>query len=326
MIKTVFLTGHRKSGTTMLFRLFDDHPELNTYPPDLSVFYGYFPHFAATLSDADARARVELVVRKSIERVIRRLPEGVSAPACLKQFPAHLARSLTQEALRDRGIFLKQLLEQWIALAGLDPALPVVVKETSQAAFFEDYSQADGIDLRMVSLLRDPRDNYAALKAGVETYYSKMSESERETLASAINRIKFDFTAAAITAKTAPSRFETMRFEDLVQDPHAKMQTIASWLRISYQDSLTRPTVFGETYAGNNHDGVAFSGIASDHLGQWRQRISPDEAKIIEFWLSVDMRSFGYEPFYCEADQLAAFAKFYDWYNHAYFFRDSFTV
>ena len=28
------LTGHRKSGTTLLHKLFDGHPDLNVYPVD----------------------------------------------------------------------------------------------------------------------------------------------------------------------------------------------------------------------------------------------------------------------------------------------------
>ena len=28
----IFLTGHRKSGTSLLLRLFDNHPDIDVYP------------------------------------------------------------------------------------------------------------------------------------------------------------------------------------------------------------------------------------------------------------------------------------------------------
>ena len=41
----IFLTGHRKSGTSLLQRLFDNHPDIDVYPTDLTLFYNYFPYY-----------------------------------------------------------------------------------------------------------------------------------------------------------------------------------------------------------------------------------------------------------------------------------------
>ena len=38
----VFICGHRKSGTTMLCSLFDDHDDILVYPSD-SSFFQIFP-------------------------------------------------------------------------------------------------------------------------------------------------------------------------------------------------------------------------------------------------------------------------------------------
>ena len=55
----IFLTGHRKSGTTLLHSLFDDHPDIDVYPTDFTFFYSYFPYFTENL--------------KSKKKLIRRL-------------------------------------------------------------------------------------------------------------------------------------------------------------------------------------------------------------------------------------------------------------
>ena len=44
-MKTLFITGHRKSGTTLLTSLFDGHNEFAVYPTDLSLMYAYFPYY-----------------------------------------------------------------------------------------------------------------------------------------------------------------------------------------------------------------------------------------------------------------------------------------
>ena len=43
--KLLFLTGHRKSGTTMFANLFDGHDDFLVYPSDICLLYAYFPYF-----------------------------------------------------------------------------------------------------------------------------------------------------------------------------------------------------------------------------------------------------------------------------------------
>ena len=44
-MKVIFLTGHRKSGTTLLSNLLDDVDGLCVYPTDLALLYAYFPKY-----------------------------------------------------------------------------------------------------------------------------------------------------------------------------------------------------------------------------------------------------------------------------------------
>ena len=43
--KVLFITGHRKSGTSMLNNLFDGHEDFLVYPNDITILYAYFPNF-----------------------------------------------------------------------------------------------------------------------------------------------------------------------------------------------------------------------------------------------------------------------------------------
>ena len=44
-IKYLFITGHRKSGTTFFCSLLDNHPSLCVYPFDLTILYAYYPQY-----------------------------------------------------------------------------------------------------------------------------------------------------------------------------------------------------------------------------------------------------------------------------------------
>ena len=44
-MKILFITGHRKSGTTLLNSLLDDVDGMCVYPHDLTLLYAYHPYF-----------------------------------------------------------------------------------------------------------------------------------------------------------------------------------------------------------------------------------------------------------------------------------------
>ena len=62
----VFICGHRKSGTTMLCSLFDDHDDILVYPSDSSFFYKIFPP-CLNLKKIDS---VNLVIKNCIRETL----------------------------------------------------------------------------------------------------------------------------------------------------------------------------------------------------------------------------------------------------------------
>jgi hypothetical protein len=325
MAHYVFLTGHRKAGTTLLMSLFDGHKSATSYPSDISLFYAYFPGFTGDpkLSDAQLKDRLSLVLRKSLEGV--KTAEGaqdfIDAQKLVDLFWKHFGTG----DLRSRPHVLDTLGRAWCEYAGRsfeDSA--VVFKETSQSIFFGELLAAFP-EIRMIHLMRDPRDNYAALKAGVSSYYAKLGENELATLASLINRARMDMIAARVNRERHPNRFAVVRFEDLVADPKPEMERLCKFLGWEFDEAMLAPTVMGRPQSGNSHEGKAFTAIDRSNAGAWSKRISPEEAKVIEYWCSNEMRDWGYEPAFPETERQQAFADFYGWYNTRYFFSDSFA-
>jgi hypothetical protein len=123
-----------------------------------------------------------------------------------------------------------------------------------------------------------------------------------------------------------PERFSILRFEDLVTAPEAQMRALAQFCGIDYDETMLRPTIMSRGFAGNSYDDVAFDSISPANAGRWRERISPEEAMVIEFWMRDVMERAGYECAFPADQSQAAFARFYDWYNNRYFFRDAFAA
>ena len=57
---------------------------------------------------------------------------------------------------------------------------------------------------------------------------------------------------------------------------------------------------------------------------QWVERISEDEAKIIEFHLGELMKQFSFDLNFAHNDSTIVAAEFYKWQNYNYFFSDRF--
>lgn len=321
----VLLTGHRKGGTSMLRGLFDGHSHATTYPSDVALLYAYFPRFThdKKRSEAELRERITLVLRRSLSEANGKTLAGGSFNT--EDFIKTFWEEFGQGDLLRRSAVVDALGRTWCRQCKLDPEnTTVVLKETSQAVFFDEL-KADLPSLKMIHLVRDPRDNYAALKAGVTRYYSKLGENELETLASLINRCRMDMISARLNAARDSKSFIAIRFEDLVNDPKPVLMRACEFLGWQFQDSMLAPTVLGDATAGNSHDGKQFKGISKENAGAWRERISPEEAKVIEYWCEREMLDWGYELAYGASERQQAFAAFYEWYNCRYFYSDSFA-
>jgi hypothetical protein len=325
-MKYIILTGHRKSGTTLLHRLFDNHPELNIYPTDISLLYAYYPYWTnKNLSASELKDRFSIVIQKSMsvfaEKIILKNGNKFDPNIFLKI----IWKNYKPTDLVKPDIIIDAVSNSYCEYLELDKSLPFVFKETSQIINLKQIS-SNNPDVKMLQIIRDPRDNYAAIKVGVSNYYKKFGEDEMESLASMLNRTKFDLELARREIENKSSKFYTVHFEDLTTSSETTLKKITNDLKIKWHNNLKFPTLLGEEFTGNNHSGDKFKGISSNNIGKWKERISKNEACIIEGWLADIMTYWGYQLEYSHDDHVTALSDFYAWYNCKYFFRDSFTV
>jgi hypothetical protein len=316
----VFLCGHRKSGTTLLANLLDGHPHLAVYPIDLALLYAYFPEFIRTHAEPELRrARLRQVL---FEDLRRRVDQSCLDTDTLER---HVFANLSDQDLARPDALIARLMAAYQAVSCGRGKQCGVFKETSIEIYAAEMLEWFP-DARFVHLVRDPRDNFAALAAGVDGYYGRMGEDHNRTLASLLNRVRTGFRMGRMNrAQFGEERYLILRFEDLATAPEPTMRAVAAFLGIAFTPSLLAPTMLGRPTAGNAFDGVASFEVNARNVERWRERISPEDAQVIEFHLADDMEAFGYRPVFAHCEQGRAAAEFYKWQNYAYFYSDRFA-
>lgn len=319
----LLIGGNRKSGTSMLHSLFDDHPEVYVPPQDLSVLYAYYPEWTSEkYSDADRETRLRKVVLEDWEKSYRQY-EMESSSQWLT-FKEHFEQNISRVNLKVINEVINFLIE------GLSKSAPsnskwLVVKETS-TEMYVPWLLKDRPNWNFLHLFRDPRDNHAALKSGQSHYYSHLGNDQLDTLSSTILRYQLGFKWNQWnTLFFNNERYHTVRFEDIVQNTSSIMNTIAKWLNIEMQETLTQPTKGGQPFSGNNHDGTKFHGISDKNLGRWRERIDNEEAQILEFVLEKEMEALNYKHEFEKEESAVAAGNWYAQMNFKYFFADRFA-
>jgi hypothetical protein len=316
----IFICGHRKSGTTLLLNLLDGHPELAVFPTDLNYLYAYFPTFVGSeYSNEQRRERLERVLFAELESFIRSAGLPLDVRDLRQRFYSHLG-----ERLNDIGAITSALAAAYREISGAKER-PFVGKETSIEIYASELlKKLPGA--KFVHLVRDPRDNFAALKAGVASYYSKLGEDENVTLASLLHRGRLGLEYAVANKTLYPSNVLVVRFEDLVSGPDSTLSEITNFLGVSDWPGLRTPTEMGKPTRGNNFDGFDLYALSRRNVSRWRERITDTEAQVIEFHCRSVMDKFGYQPAFGLEDQAAGAAEFYKWQNYKYFFADRFKT
>lgn len=318
---TLLIGGHRKSGTSVLHSLFDGHDEIYAPPHDLNILYAFYPGWTS-----------ENISRDKQEKRLKRVTIADWKPLYLKAF-GNLDQYNALELYINSNIQTYDLSNPVEVLDFIISALwnsvpdsvnKLIVKETSTELHVPWLFQGMP-ELQFLHLIRDPRDNYSALAAGQKNYYEKLGDDSLGTLTSTIIRYKLGIHSLSWNKKEyGKKKYRSLRFEDLTSNPTQEMKDIASWLGVAWSDVLTMPTRGSNTYMGNSHDGKVFSGLSSENVNRWKERISLEEAAVLEHVLSREMNILGYKREINEAYAAKCASEWYAQMNFKYFFSDRF--
>jgi len=315
--KPIFLAGHRKSGTTLLLSLFDNHEQISVFPPDSGFWYAYYPRYASDeYSDAEKIQRIIDVsygnFRADYINVDESAGNAYPYDDLIEKF-----RNLMEGRECSPSIIIQTVIEAFEANNPVKRGVPRcwIEKTTSTEIYasevFDWFPHA-----KMIHLIRDPRDNYASLKSGWDKRYKDMNDSHKRLLQSMLDRGGLGLKLAKVNEFCFDTdRYKVIRYEDLTANPKAIMQELAAFVGIDYANSLVQPTYCGISWKGNNFDGLKFDKPSNINVGRWKERIDESDAKLIEFYLHREMKEWGYTHAFSLSDTIESVREHYKWFN-----------
>ena len=108
--KILFLTGHRKSGTSMLHNLFDGHEDFLVYPSDIAILYAYYPGFIGkNYSFEFKKRRLLKVIRKNLQNIKKNNSEFNK-----NYFIQSIKKSLNKKNIDKIELILKLMIKKYI--------------------------------------------------------------------------------------------------------------------------------------------------------------------------------------------------------------------
>ncbi len=309
-----FICGHRKGGTTVLLCLFDNHPQLLTYPADSAFFYRVFP----ACETADKEQTIDNLVTYSIRQNLHDEMDVVGdhdlfdVDAIADAYRAymaseeHTAKAHLTALMRAYGDHCGQDSSAWRGWVEKTTSTEIYAAEV--AAWFPN--------ARFIHVVRDPRDNWASLKSGWTARYKDQENSLEALLQSLMDRAGLGLRMAKINEQSlGEDRYKVIRFEDLVGDADRGMRELCAFMDVDFHDNLTVPTVNGKLWKGNNFEGMQFAALSGANVGRWHKRTEENEIATIEANLGDVMEALGYGLSCSAKDRALAAGDHYKWLN-----------
>lgn len=147
-----------------------------------------------------------------------------------------------------------------------------------------------GIPVKVIDLVRDPRDVVASIRAFTpadqEWFHRKHGQSERDFLVGFVARFRDGLER--VRGPLDANRI-VVRYEDLVSDFHETSTRIAAWLGIE----LHADAVLAQQSNYRHH---RTTGSVAESIYRWRQDLTSDDAAFVGEELRDLMTEFGYAP------------------------------
>ena len=269
-----------RSGTTLLLRLLDSHPEIFLVPIDSMLLTHFLPSFRAT-GDAETFeeafiARYSEMMRKPLQR-----EEGIAYLRQVLREHLSVEKALARTLFRD----LLQALAYQYPVEGRCIWLEKTPKnEFYLREIFENFPKA-----RIIFNVRDPRAVLASFKKG--NIPNTTPEEVATSWSTRINTL-LKFLTERPDLK---ERVFLVRYEDYVSSGDATLSRMLNFIGLDTQ-FRAEPTFFGKPFAGNSFDPSSNmrGELDSSKIDSWRKELTQDEAATVARFARFEMSLLGY--------------------------------
>jgi len=294
----IFVTGAARSGTTLMCRILGNH----------STILGLNElHFFGALVELEAVARphgaerLENMAAMMFARQARDV--WASGPTAEER---ELARQLVQALPPERRTPANVYAES-VALLASGSGKRVGCEQTPRNIFYASALLELYPDARVIHMVRDPRAVLASQKnrwkvrrlGGKNVPWSEILRLWCNYHPVTMSRLWRQATRVALQLEDHP-RCRLVRFEDLVAEPEATVQSVCDWLGVDFAPAMLEVPQWGSSNIRHGQK----QGVSADMAGKWRSVLSEAEVQINERMTRTELARFGYTAV-TERDQLS---------------------
>lgn len=314
----VFVSGLRKSGTSMVKNLLDGHPELFVYPPNEVHFFRYSEHDAA-IKDKQGRESdpAALLDRLANIQFVQRMNDDSSSDYRPQIDLEQFNNSVSGRTPSSFPEVYEALFESMANASShfdcdLDEQRPAS-KTVLDTEFFPELREWFP-DLKFLYVLRNPYGHFASARNSMRLQSGSSEGSDMGLLSdpypfigSELRRMELSYHLARKFERLYPDQFSIVLYDDILEAPEETLRDVASFLEIDYHEKMTNPTVCGEPWGGNSWYAEAFEGIDPSPLDHWMDDISAGEIRVINDLFSDVFDTFSFDRIDADKSTLRRF-------------------
>lgn len=290
--KPIFITGMRKSGTSLIRNLFDSHPELFVYPPNELHMLRYGPHQGISKRNDTTLENP----KDALEKVVKfKYLQRMNDPEAQDYRESIDVDSITEQCLDGNPETFKEAYELLFSATAEHTSgysasditngdLRPVSKTVMNSEFFPILRNWFP-DMKMIYVLRNPYGHWCSAR---NTIRPSDENGDFSTLThpfpflgGKMRRMNNSYRISDMYAREFPDQFKILVFDVLLKNPDETMNEISDWLGIEYNNELTNPTIIGEHWRGNSKFKDGFKSISTSPLDHWEDTLSKGEARVV---------------------------------------------
>lgn len=310
--RPIFVVGYMHSGTTLLLKILGRHPSVfsgeaeTKYFECLPLIRHSYPDLHDTQKLREFLPFVAAVVQRGYK--IGGIHSAGPSEATTELVDTVLPEAVTKPGRDPHGEMFRIVSDYLTRAAGRTRWL----EKTPTHILHVDQIIESVPDALFVEIVRDARDVLASKKTRREIVWQTDRYSPEQKPLKHLEKaydplwdsLSWKATVrAGHSARTKYSdRFITVRYEDLVKAPEARVKEICDFLGLDFQAQMLEVSSRNSAERGE----VKKEGIAADAVGRWRRTLTPAEAALCQLLVKSDLERWNYGP---ETSSLSAHAR-----------------
>ena len=318
MKKPIFISGLRKSGTSMVKNLLDNHPDLYMYPPNELHFFK-FTHF----HNLGRKITHSSIGKKPFDQIIEEVceskwfnpwkrPANVDWDSFVDIEKLH-ALIRTSKAVTFRDLFLDIANAMAAATTTFEGDLEThrfTCKGVQQEEFFPELREWFP-DLKMIYVLRNP---YGQLNSAINNmrqtrkgYEEKMrigvdlkkldASFKYPYLGPRLRQMRVSYYFMRKFAELYPNNFYILKYDDLLMDTENTIMKLCEFLELGFHENLMQVSVCGKPIRqmGWSVKQYKDSNVSRAPLTAWRDQMSRLAIRLVTLYFEDMLQDFGFE-------------------------------